>query len=102
MSKRGLLVPLQPEPPRAFHSCWPNSDKPERKRGSVCAPSEGKAFLEDQKQHQRDKVLILLELKEQLSLQKNLFSPAASTDCFKKEPLFRGDCWQNQGGFPRQ
>lgn len=95
MSKRGLLVPLQPEPPCAFYSCWPNLDKPERKRGSVGASSEGKAFLEDQKQHQRHKVLILLELKEQLSFQKMLFSPAAAIDCFKKEPLFRGDCWQN-------
>lgn len=87
MSKRGCLVPLQPQPPRASYSSWPNSDKPERKQESVCDSSE------DQKQHQRDKAPILLEFKEQLSFQKTLFSPA--TECFKKGPLFRG-------GFPRQ
>lgn len=84
MSKSDLLVPLQPEPLCAFYSSWPNSNKPERKQGSVSASSEGQAFL-DQKQHQRDKVLILLECKEQLSFQKMHFSPAATIECFKKE-----------------
>lgn len=96
-----FLVPLQPEPLCAFYSSWPNSSKPERNQESVCASSEGQAFL-DQQQHQRDKALSLLEFKEQLSFQTMHFPPAAAIECFKKEPLFRGGCWQNQGGFPRQ
>lgn len=79
------MVPLQLEPLCGFHSSWPNSYKPERKQESVCASSEGQVFL-DQKQHQRDKVLIFLEFMEQKK-RKHL-PPAAAIRCFKKEPFF--------------
>lgn len=98
-SKSGLLVPLQPEPLCAFYSSRPNSNKPERKQESVCASSEGQAFL-DQKQHQRDKALILLEFKEQLSFQKVHFSPAAAMECFKKEPLLGVAAGRTREAFP--